>query len=194
LRTRAVAVAAAVGVLVTVVARVDAADRSRRRWGETSSVLVAVRDLPAGTTLGPGDVAPVDWPVAHSPDGALEDLPADRRLTTDVVRGEVLLGQRLGRAGEGAWSSLLGDGETAVQLPLREPTPGVAVGDHVDVMAPVAATIPDVVAELSVEVVAHDARVLDVRDDAVTVAVRRAEAVATAGAALGGLVSLVVRP
>ena len=106
----------------------------------------------------------------------------------------MLLGHRLARAGAGAWSSLLGDDETAVQLPLREPAPGVAVGDLVHVVAPVTATTPDAVGQLLVEVVAHDARVLDVHPDTVTVAVHRSELVPTAGAALGGLVSLVVRP
>jgi hypothetical protein len=42
--------------------------------------------------------------------------------------------------------------------------------------------------------VADDARVLEVHGDSLVVAVRRTQSSATAGAALGGLVAVVVRP
>ena len=75
LRSRLMAVAVATAVLVTVAARVQAADDTRRRWGATSTVLVAVRDLPAGTQLAADDLATVEWPGALAPDGALGHCP-----------------------------------------------------------------------------------------------------------------------
>lgn len=193
LRTRALAVLAAVVVTAFVAGRIDAADRARREWGATTQVLVVTHDLAAGRVVGADDVDTVTWPTALVPSGALAELPTDQRLTTDLAEGEVLLAHRLGRPGDGEWASLLDPGEVAVQLPLSDPAPGIGAGDRVDVVAPLAVTVTDGAA-VQVEVVADDARVLEVHHDALTVAVRSSQSSATAGAALGGLVSVVVRP
>ncbi len=210
-RRRAVAVIAAVAVAWWVVVRVDAADRARREWGATSTVLVVTRDLAAGAAIGAGDVRAVRWPTALVPDGALSELPEGRRLTSAVAPGEALVDHRLARPGAGGWAALLEPDEAAVRLPVSGPTAGIVAGDRVDVLAPGAP--PDTIeldggeldrGELDrdeldagtsgVTVVADDARVLQVHGDSLVVAVRRAQASATAGAALGGLVAVVVRP
>lgn len=200
-RRRAVAVLAAVMVTVWVVARVDAADRSRREWGATSTVLVATRELPSGAAIGAGDVRAVRWPAALVPDGALSGLPEGRRLTSAVTPGEALVDHRLARPGAGGWAAMLERDEAAVRLPLSGPMSGIVAGDRVDVLAPGATgdvvgpdTVAPGVGADGVTVVADGARVLQVRDDALVVAVRRTQSSATAGAALGGLVAVVVRP
>ena len=60
-------------------------------------------------------------------------------------------------------------------------------------MAPLGGSLPDSIDTLQVGTVATDARVLRVEDSSVVLAVRRAQSAATTGAALGGLVALVVR-
>jgi pilus assembly protein CpaB len=198
-RRRVVAVLAAAAVTLWVVARVDAADRARREWGATSTVLVVTRDLAAGATIGAGDVRADRWPTALVPDGALTELPAGRRLSAEVTRGEAVVEHRLARPGAGGWAAVLEPGEAAVRLPLSGPMSGIVAGDRVDVLAPGAP--PDSVEQNGVgsgmggaTVVADDARVLEVHGDSLVVAVRRTQSSATAGAALGGLVAVVVRP
>lgn len=59
---------------------------------DSATVLVATRDLPAGTRLAEADVSPRQFPVALLPRGALSD-PADalgRTLTGAVTSGSVL--------------------------------------------------------------------------------------------------------
>lgn len=122
-------------------------------------VLMAARDLAAGTALTPGDVRVVPLPGAAAPAGALR-LPSEavgRVLAAPVRRGEPLTDVRLAGAG------LLGTGrDGSVAVPVRVADAAAAAlvtaGDRVDVLA--AVTTPG--GPPSAAVVASDAEVLAV--------------------------------
>lgn len=68
---------------------------------ETARVLVAARDLPAGSTLDAGDLRSLDLPVDLVPSGALAALPqslSGATLTGPVRAGETLTDWRLVRS------------------------------------------------------------------------------------------------
>ena len=95
-------------------------------------VLVAARDLPAGTVLAPGDLAPVPF----APDSVPDDLAASaagRTLAAPLRRGEPVTDVRL--VGPG-----LADGNPGVTaVPVRLPDAGMAdllaAGDRIDLVA-----------------------------------------------------------
>jgi len=193
LRSRVLATVVAALVATTVVGRVAAADRIQEEWGERAAVAVMTRDLPAGSTVTSDDVRLVDWPTALVPPDALRRLPTRERLASAAVEGEVLVGTRLADGSSGELSAQLAPGEVAIQLPPSEVSPKVSPGDRVDVVAPAAASdLSGIGSTLQVEVVASGARVISTGDVVVSLAVRRAQAERTAGAALSGMVALVV--
>lgn len=191
---RAAALLVCGAVCVSVVQRVQDAERTRVRWGTTTQLLVARRDLPPGWAIGPDDVRRVEWPTALMPSGALDEVPTGARLRAPMAHGEALVAHRVDGSDRGEWAAMLTPEQVAIQLPLSAPLPGAAAGDLVDVLAPDTATSPDLTGSLAAERVATSARLLHVDEQHATVAVRSDEAVDTAGAALGGLVTVVVRP
>lgn len=195
LRSRVLALLVAALVVTTVAGRVGAADRTREQWGEQVTVAVMTRDLPAGSAITSGDARLVSWPAALVPADALRHLPEQGRLAAAAVDGEVLVGSRLADGSPGELSAQLTRGEVAIQLPLSDIAPNVAPGDRVDVVAPTTGAVSDlsgIASTLQVEVVASGARVISNDDGVVSLAVRRAQAERTAGAALSGVVALVV--
>lgn len=190
-RTRALAAAVALVVTGVVADRSSTAQRERSAWGETVAVQVLERDLPAGAAITPSDLRTARWPTALVPPDAADGAAVGRRLDSAVSRGEVLVGHRLAPRGAGALGAQLDAGEVAVQVPLGEPPAAVEPGDLVDVIAPVDPADPGV-RTLQVGAVARSARVLAVGDAAATLAAPRARASAIAGAALTGMVALVV--
>lgn len=94
-------------------------------------VLVAARDLPAGTTLTPSDVAGRVFPARVVPAGAVRQA-AGRTLSAPVRRGEPLTDVRLRRPLD-SWPP------GTVAVPVRLADAGVAgllhPGDRVDVLA-----------------------------------------------------------
>lgn len=126
-RRPAAAALAALSVAFTVAAL---------RSGEPDGVrvLVAARDLPAGTTLRPGDLRPAVLPATAVPDGAIRARATGRILAGPMRRGEVVtdvrtVGSRL----------LAGYGPDVVATPIRPADPGtvrlVRPGDRVDVLS-----------------------------------------------------------
>jgi Flp pilus assembly protein CpaB len=101
--------------------------------GPETTVLVAVRDLPAGHHLSAGDVRPVNWLADSVPDGVV-DAPEGRVLSSPLRRGEPVTDARLNGSG-----ALSGQPPGTVAMPIRLSDPGIAVwlhpGDHVDVLA-----------------------------------------------------------
>lgn len=119
------AVCAAVAVLATVRALAPPAP-------PTAAVLVAVRHLPAGSVVGPGDVASESLPVTAVPDGVAK-APVGHSLAAAVGPGEVLTDARLvgpslleGRAGSVALPVRISDADAVALL---------RVGDRVDLYA-----------------------------------------------------------
>jgi len=102
----------------------------------TDRVLVAGRDLPAGTTVGPADLTEASWPVGAVPDGALtaDQLGARAVLAVPMRRGEPLTDVRL--VGD---ALLDGQSPGTRAVTVRPADPAMAsllrAGDRVDVVA-----------------------------------------------------------
>ncbi|MET7303364.1 SAF domain-containing protein [Embleya sp. NPDC005575] len=128
------ALSAAVAVLAVIVA-------VRPAPAPTGPILVAARDLPAGSTPGPTDLALVAMPTSLQPAGALHAIgqAAGVALTGPLRRGEPVTDVRVARPG--------GPRDTGtVALPARfADADAVAVlrpGDRIDVLAAPAADHP----------------------------------------------------
>ncbi len=106
--------------------------------------LAAVRDLPAGSTLAPGDVRVVRVPAVLVPPGALRTVRAGRVLVGAVRAGELLTDVRL--VGPGL---LRGQGGGVVGAPVRLADAAAAAivgpGDRVDVLLTTRARSAEVV-------------------------------------------------
>lgn len=96
------------------------------------AVLVAARDLDAGTLLGPDDLTEQEVPAALAPIRTVQD-PLGRTTAGPVAAGEVLSETRL------AGPALVRSGSGIVAVPVRLPDAAMAellhVGDRVDVWA-----------------------------------------------------------
>lgn len=101
----------------------------------TTPVLVAARDLPAGSALAPTDVSRIDFAPGTAPAAATGeiDLLAGRVLAAPIGAGEPITTGRL--VGPGLADTL----PTRSAVPLRLPDPGMVallrVGDLVDLLA-----------------------------------------------------------
>jgi Flp pilus assembly protein CpaB len=166
-----------------------------------AAVLVAARDLPAGTTLGPADVTVRTWPDEIVPAGALNaPAQADGRILAGAARaGEPVTDLRLAGPSLAAIATGASD---AVSVPIRLADPAVAgllaAGSTVDVVT-VGAAADDAV------VLARGAVVLTVlpaetgsgggsaRGRLVLVALPRPDATRLAAAALSQQVAVTLR-
>ena len=126
---------------IGLVAMTSAAQWLRQRsLQQTEPVLVAVRDLEAGTRLEADMLEVVRWPqgATLSPPLRQVDEALGRVVTGRLLRGEPLLSARLDPEGEkGGLSAALQPGQRAVTVKVNEIV-GVAgfalPGNHVDVM------------------------------------------------------------
>lgn len=133
MRWAAVAAVAAVAGLGTR-SIVGDADRERDRWGPSTPVAVATKDLVAGAVIGTDDVALAPRPRTMVPDDAIDDV-VGRVVTAPIAPGEVVLERRL--AGGTGPLALLDPGAVAFAVPVDTATPPLRPGDRVDVFAPV---------------------------------------------------------
>jgi len=109
-----------------------------------TAILVASRDLPAGTEIARDDFEAASWPEGAVPIGAIRDGQAPladyegARLRRAVLTGEPLLESRLVAAGgAGFLAGSLGEGKRAVSIPVKAETSVagfVRPGDMVDVL------------------------------------------------------------
>jgi Flp pilus assembly protein CpaB len=182
-----VLVALSLGAAVSSI--VAGAERTRAAWGTTEVVAVATRTLDAGATVGPGDVDLVERPAAMVPAGAVRDVPAGEVAAADIAEGEVLVASRLAPSGLSGLAATLPAGTRAVAIPVEAGlAPPLEVGDHVDVLVALA---PEAAGSGPPGfVVTPDALVVDVAEQAVTIAVPRAAAPEIAVALGAGAVTL----
>lgn len=124
----------------------------------TTQVLVAARDLPAGSLLAAGDVRTVDLPVDLVPAGALDALP--RSLTGATLTGPVREGETLTdwRVVRGLAATALPAGDVLTSVRLADPAALVLLetGRRIDLVA------ADPAGEQAATVVAADALVVAV--------------------------------
>ncbi|MBA3418763.1 MAG: Flp pilus assembly protein CpaB [Geodermatophilaceae bacterium] len=126
----------ALGLLATA-AVLAATEEGRDELAEpTVEVLVASRELAAGTVLGAGDVAARAWPIRLVPDGTLTpaDDPAGRLLAGAIRAGEAVTDVRL--LGPGLVQALE-PGLRAVPVRLTDAGVGALLrtGDRIDLYA-----------------------------------------------------------
>ena len=189
LRRQVVAAAAAVVIGASVVSVMNAANRTRARWGPTQPVLVARRDLAPGTALGPEDVAVRQWPTALLP-AAVVRHPDDRRTRRDVAAGAPLTDTDLAAPARGAVAARLDRGRVGVTMGRGAAPAPVRPGDVVDLIG---LTSGDG-RTLGGRTLARRALVVAADDRTVTVAVSRDEAPTAAAAGATGTVALVLLP
>ena len=129
---------------LAVASLVQSGEAARRSWGASRPVAVATRDLAPGDVLSPGAVEVRRLPAAVVPAGASASAPVGAVVRQPVVAGEPLVPARLAPDGLTGTAALVPEGFRAVAVPLG-PTgvPPLAVGDEVDVLAVVP---PDLVA------------------------------------------------
>jgi Flp pilus assembly protein CpaB len=99
---------------------------------ETTSVLTAARDLPAGSTVGPDDVVPVELDPGSVPDGTVGD-PVGQVLAAPLRRGEPLTDVRL--VGDDLAAAHPGLATLPVRLPDADVAALLRPGDRIDVVA-----------------------------------------------------------
>lgn len=155
--------------------------------GETTTVAVAQRDVRPGDRLEPGDVVLVERPLAHVPPGATTDDPIGQTVRDALLQGEIVLADRLAGGGRAGAAALVPEGWRAVAVPVIDAPVPARRGDVVDV---VASFDPTLVQRDPSRVVAGDAVVVDVAEDAVTVAVPRSRLTDVAFALTNGIVTL----
>jgi Flp pilus assembly protein CpaB len=167
--------AVATGLVVTSL--VASAEAARDRWGRTRPVVVATRDLSPGDTIEVSDVEVRTLPEAAAGSTALREAPTGAVVSQPVVAGEALVGQRLAPDGLSGVAALVPAGQRAVAVALGPMgAPPLSIGDLVDVLAvvPVAADgLADAGADTGEPAfpLVEEARVVDVGEQSVSVAV-----------------------
>jgi Flp pilus assembly protein CpaB len=170
-----IAAAALTALTMSVVSRVTAsAAAERERWGEHVLVAVALDDVAPGEEID-AELRPV--PAALVPGGGLRELP-DGPAAAWIGAGEVVLAARVAPAGLSAVAALLPSGTRGVAIPIGLAPLPVEIGDRVDVHGSA--------------LLASNALVVAVGEEAITVAVDRDDADDVAYEAATGTVTLVL--
>ncbi len=165
-----------------------------RRYGPLEPMVVAADDVAYGEVLEPSDLAVAAVPASLAPPGRVADPAAlvGRRALAPLVARQPVVAAHLAPDGVTGVAALLPAGTRAVAVPTGGASAPVARGDRVDVLAtfdPALAGGGD-----PTRIVASEALVVDVVDDAATVAVAPTEAMALAFAASNGALTLALAP
>ena len=183
--------AVALLVVVTVVGVTRQSDLQHERqaaYGELRRVPVAVSLVRPGEPL---DAEAVHWeprPAAAVPPGAVGELAEGAVAAAAIYPGEVVHTERVAGLG-GGLSSRLPAGVAAVSVPTTYGVPPVRPGDSVSLVAVFDSFAVDAVPEA--QTVARHATVLDLDEEAVTVAIRSVEVEPTVSALVWGAVTVV---
>ncbi len=186
--TRLVVAAVLALLAATTVYRSTAAATARAAaLGETTVVAVATTPLDPGDEIGRGDITMTERPVAHVPERASGSDPTGLTVRSPVGRGEIITADRVAGEDRSGAAALVPEGWRAIPVPILDAALPAAPGDLVDVIA---SFDPAVTARDPSLVVAADAVVVDISDDAVTVAVTRERVTEVAFALANGIVTL----
>ena len=178
-------------LVITVVGVARQSDRQRQlseTYGELREVPVAVALIRPGEPLGAEAVRWEKRPAAGVPPGAVTDLAEGALAAAAIYPGEVVHTERVAGSGSGL-SSRLAPGVAAVSIPTTYGVPPVRPGDRVTLVA----VFDTFAAEATPEAraVARHATVMEVDEDAVTVAVRISEVESTVTALVWGAITIV---
>lgn len=178
-------------VVVTVIGVARQSDRQRQLetvYGELRQVPVAVSLIRAGEPLGTDTVQWQALPAAAVPDGAVTELAAGAVAAAAIYPGEVVHSERVAGLG-GGLSARLPPGMAAVSVPADYGVPPVRPGDSVSLVAVFDSFATEATPEA--RTIAHHATVLELDEEAVTVAIRTGEVNATVSALVWGAVTVV---
>ena len=182
------------------------AEHAAARFGGLRPVVIVVRPVGEGDAIAAADVRIERRPRSFVPDGALDSPPVGQSVLSALYPGEVLLGDRLAPSGLHGVAARLPAGTVGLAVPGGRAGLRVELGDLVDVLATtgVVAAAPSPAPVVggggpaaptsapptpgatggdgATRIVASGAKVVDVSEETVTVAVRETEAplVATA--------------
>jgi Flp pilus assembly protein CpaB len=179
-------IAAAIVVLISVTwTTVRNAESARSAWVDQLTVATAARDLAAGEVIGDDDVRDLSLPRAAVPRSATPLSAGElvgQRVRAAIMEGEAVVTDRVGDAGLSPLAAKVEPTHRAVAVPLGEARPPLQAGDRVDL---VAAGTSRATGERTV---ARLAEVLDVAEQAVTVAIPVGQVPDVVAAAVDGIV------
>lgn len=184
------AVVAAVVIANSVSGTVGRAQAEAARFRPQVTVAVITRSVATGRAITDADFERRPWPRSLLPDSVPVADPVGRVALADLVPGDVVVAARVAPDGLRGNRALLPRGRKALAVARGVATPRVRPGDWVDVLAtfePGAAGDED-----PTFAVARRSLVIDVGDEAVTVAVTADEAPRVAYALAVGTVTLVL--
>ena len=184
--------ALALTTAVTVASLVVAAADARDRWGNARQVVVATRDLAPGDVVDSGAVEVRDLPERLVTSAALAAAPEGAVVRQPILAGEPVVASRLAPHGLTGAAALVPPGARAVAVPLGPAGgPPLALGDLVDVLAVLPGGVdPGGDGEAPAFALVEGAVVVDVGEQAVTVAVPAADTPRVAWALGNGTVVL----
>ncbi len=184
------ALVVAAGTGLTMARFVGQARAEAARWGVLRPTLVAAADLEPGAVLGPGVARVEHRPLALVPSEALEGPAEGQTVVAAIARGEAVVATRLAPAGLSALAAALPAGTVGIAVPNGSGGLSLEPGDAVDVLV---TFDPDTVGDGEPTFpVARAAMVLEVGEEAVTLAVHEPEASRVAFALTAGVVTLVL--
>lgn len=161
-------------------------------YGDLVPVVVATRDLAPGDPVTGDEVTIADLPAGLVPAGAVADVPTGATARSPIVAGEAIVATRLAPTGSIGIAATLDPDERAIAIPTDRHRAPLEVGQRVDVLATVD---PGLTAGRSpTTAVALDARVVDVAEGGITVAVPALDADRIATAMASAVVTVVVAP
>jgi Flp pilus assembly protein CpaB len=190
-RRLAVAVLA-VATALTVTATLGAADAARDRWGPSQPVAVATRDLAPGDVVDATAIERRDLPDGLVTEASLAAAPEGAVVRHPILAGEPLMAARLAPHGLSGVAALVPPGHRAVAVPVGPAgVPPLSTGDLVDVVT-VLPTGLEAGGDDPAFPLAERAPVVDVGDQAVTVAVPATDAPRVAWALSNGTIVLML--
>jgi pilus assembly protein CpaB len=135
------AAALALTSFLIVRGEVARAERAQAATGPGVTVIVAARDIAAGTTLQAGDVRAVAMPLVYAPPAAVTAPDAAIGLVVDgpVAAGEVLVRTRLATS---AFAPSVTPGYVVVTVGFASVPDGLSTADRVDAFATYAGARP----------------------------------------------------
>jgi Flp pilus assembly protein CpaB len=167
----------------------DAAE-ARDRYGRVVDVVVVERDVEPGDVLRDDDVGVERRPAALVPHGAMQDEPVGRAARAALVRGEVLVRDRVAPEGVVGAAAAVPEGWRALAVPIDATAAlPISPGDRVDVLV----TVMEGDTDVPTLVVATGALVIAASDSAATVAVPADRAPRVAFGIAAGHVALALR-
>jgi Flp pilus assembly protein CpaB len=162
--------------------------------GAATPVVVATVALASGTVVDDDDVEVRTYPAAAIPPTAATatDAVVGHQVVAPILEGEPVVTARLAPDGLLGIAAATPPSWSAFALPTDARLPDAAVGHAVDLYALDTTTRTDRAPTAGATRIAHDARVVAVDDEQVTVAVPPADAAGVAAALIGSTVVVAV--